>query len=456
VDIDAPPTSISRDNVYNSDQTAISVLNGIFTEISQGFHKSYALYTGLSSDELTLWVGVTDPVIKAYYENHLSPQANAGTQLWTFLRIYKCNEAIERLRMANKLTDRVRKQLLGEALFTRSHENLFLLNLYGEIPLIQTTDYTINAFISRSPETKIYEQIITDLVEAKTLLSKDYLNGNLSPYNAASIERVRPTYWAATALLARVYLYSKQFSKAEIEAKEVIDNTNQFGLVPLSNTFLKNNKEAIWQLQPVMADRNTEEARIFILPPTGPSDLQFGQGYPVYLSTNILDAFESNDGRKKAWIDSVVVTTPSPVTKYYYPAKYKNAATGGALTEYTTPLRLAEILLIHAEALAELNKISEALEALNKIRNRANLPSLSGLNKEQTIDAIVAERKVELFTEAHRWFDMKRRMIIDQVMSTVTPSKANGRQWESYQKLYPIPLADIVANPNLVQNKGYE
>ncbi len=95
------------------------------------------------------------------------------------------------------------------------------------------------------------------LAEAKDMMADNY--------SFSSGERAEPNKWAATALLAIVYLYLGDWAKAETEASSIIDNINLFGLVPLDNVFLMNSNEAIWQLQPVIPDRNTQQAQLFIL-----------------------------------------------------------------------------------------------------------------------------------------------------------------------------------------------
>ncbi len=92
-----------------------------------------------------------------------------------------------------------------------------MVNLFGEVPLATTTDFQINSRLSRSGESQVYQQILKDLLEAKNLLSNDYLDGNLRKYSGDP-ERVRPTRWTACSLLARVYLYINDFEQSEVEA----------------------------------------------------------------------------------------------------------------------------------------------------------------------------------------------------------------------------------------------
>jgi hypothetical protein len=464
VDVDAPVTSVNQENVYANDISAISVLTGIYTGMSSNSSvytgiNSVSLLSGLSSDELTLYSGVTDNKIISYFRNSLSATTNGATEFWGpfYTQIYRANAAIEGLSASTKLTAPVKQQLLGEAKFLRAFNYFYLVNLFGEVPLAMTTDYRVNTSMARSPKSDVYRQIIADLKEAADLLSADYVDGSLQAYSGSS-ERVRPTKWAATALLARVYLSIQDWSKAESEATAVINNKLLFDTVSLNNVFLKNSNEAIWQLQPVMSGHNTEDGWIFILPSGPNSSISTSSGHPVYLSSFLLNSFEPSDFRSQNgnWIKTVV----SNGTTYAYPFKYKSRTLNAQVTEYLMVLRLAEQYLIRAEARAHLNKLPEAISDLDMIRNRARLPLIAstnpGISQSALIDKIFHERQVELFTEwGHRWLDLKRTGNIDAVMNAVTPQKANGSLWRSFQQLYPLPLTEIQRNPALIQNPGY-
>jgi hypothetical protein len=105
----------------------------------------------------------------------------------------------------------------------------------------------------------VYKQIIADLIESKDLMYSSYPDATLL---GTTGERVRPTKWAAEALLARVYLYTGEYAKAEVEASGIINNTSLYGPLPaLNSVFLKNSLEAIWQLQPTTNNLNTIEGR---------------------------------------------------------------------------------------------------------------------------------------------------------------------------------------------------
>lgn len=482
IEVPAPSTSINGDNVYTIDATAISVVTGFYTSFSQGNMTGFASTVnpgsvffpcGLSSDELVPYNLANG---NRFYTNSLSSTDGSNT-IWTlaYNYVFKSNAAVEGLTKSTTLTPAVKQQLLGEAKFFRAFCYFYLVNLYGGVPLALSTDPEVNRLLSRSSVDVVYQQIIDDLKEAQELLSDNFLGSDLL---TGTNQRIRPTKWAATALLARVYLYNKQYQNAKDEATSVINQTTIFYLEPdLNAAFLMNSHETIWALQPVMAGGgggnygyNTGEGRLSVLPATGPNTLD-NPAFPVYLSDYIVNSFEPGDLRRINWIDSVTV---GPTT-YNYAYKYKAGLSQTTVTEYSIVFRLSELFLIRAEANARLNNIAGAAGDLNTIRDRARatatvaipnpLPVLSSsLSQTQLYTAVEHERQTELFTEwGHRWLDLKRtsgftdasKTRADEVMPAITSAK--GGTWDANWKLYPIPQSEISLDPNLknAQNPGY-
>jgi hypothetical protein len=468
-----PTDQVAQNAVYGNDATAIAVMTSIYSSMNknpiQGASTSgsIAISNGLSADEFILASSITTPKYQDYFRNSLSqatPPVVSGAELWAPLYnlIFRCNAAIEGCNSsnANSLTPKVRQQLLGEAEFMRAFFFFYLVNEFGEVPLVLTTDPKTNINLARSSVDDVYNQIILDLSDAESKLSSDYLDATLL---TNTTERVRPTVWAAKALLARVYLYKKDYTKAEQKATEVLNNTTLFGPLPsLNNVFVKNSREAIWQIQPTSVNFNTTEAQSLIIPATGPST-GGSLANPVYLSKNLIKSFENGDNRavNGNWINTTIYNlTTSTKDTVAYPYKYKiNSSPGvtsvSGLKEYFMVLRIGELYLIRAEARDQLGNIGGAQSDLNTIRNRAGLTSTSANDQPSLLTAILNERQHELFSEwGHRWFDLKRTGNIDAVMSVVTPQKA-GTSWKSYQQLYPIPIEAISSSPNLTQNVGY-
>jgi len=450
VEVDPPITSITGSNVFASDPTAIAVLTGVYANMSaagivSGDLTSIGFLTGLSSDELTLYGGIEDTRLN-YYQNRLTA-ASDNYSLWNicYPKIHTVNSVIEGVTNSKSLNAHVKQQLIGEAKFMRAFCYFYLVNLYGDVPLVLNTDYSINLALPRSSKDVIWNQIILDLKEAKDLLSNEFLDITLL---RPTSERVRPTKWAAIALLSRAYLFTSDWKNAEIESSSLIGNPVMFHLEGLNDIFKNTSGEAIWQLQPVNVGANTEDARNYVINDFGPSN-----NGGVYISEGLLKSFDPNDQRKRDWIG---IKNYEGID-YHFAYKYK-LTTGDQIIEYHTIFRLAEQYLIRSEARAELGDYFGSIDDLDKIRSRAGLPLLKEINPEIGISdlrsAVMMERRHELFTEwGHRWLDLKRTNTIDEVMNVTTPLK--GGQWSSNWKLYPIPPFDILNNNNIVQNPGY-
>ncbi len=165
-----------------------------------------------------------------------------------------------------------------------------------------------------------------------------------------------------------------------------------------------------------------------------------------------MNSFEPGDQRRSNWVDSVIVGS----TTYYYPYKYKIGLVNTPTAEYSTILRLGEQYLIRAEAKAQQGNIQGASADLDAIRTRAGLADTAANTQADLLTAIQHERQVELFTEwGHRWLDLKRTGAVDAVMGTGGACAAKGGTWNTNWQLYPIPLSELQANPNIKQNQGY-
>jgi starch-binding outer membrane protein, SusD/RagB family len=456
--VEAPPplNEITGATVYSNNSSAISVMTGLYSNMmaspsmSSGF-PSIGFSTGLSSDEL-INEAPNNPQQVQFYENAVIA-GRVGTPgqsdyLWQELYnyIYVTNTVLEGLGNSTAVTAPVKQQTSGEAKFMRAFFHFYATNLYGDVPLVTSTNYLVNNTSSRSPQALVYEQIIADLKDAQSKLNSNFVDAN----GAVTMERTRPNQEAATALLARVYLFTAKYDSAAMEATKVIANS-EYSLDTLNGVFLANSSEAIWQLRPVSPGYNTLDAYYYVLHGVP------GPPYGVVISPYLLSAFENGDARYTNWVDSI----SSGGTTYYFPYKYKVWQQNEPITEYTMVLRLAEQYLIRAEAEAHGagGGLTAAIADLNVIRNRAGLPDYNGSATDASaiLAAVTHERQVELFTEwGHRWFDLIRTGLINSVLgSPGNVCAAKGGTWIPDKALLPIPYADLQIDPNLKQNQGY-
>lgn len=434
VEVPLPVDQLTSDFIFNNDKTAVQALTGIYSEMinnNQLFSSGQTTFlAGMSADEL---YNYTPGDEDAFVNNSLSAngQPNIDPFFWksSYRFIYAANRCIEEVNKSTTLSPAVMQMIIGEAKFIRAFCYYYLVNLFGDVPLIISTDYQSNQSLSRTAKTLVYDQIISDLKDAQHLLLVSYPSG----------ERARPNKLAATALLARVYITVQDWVNAEATASNVISSGVYNLNVNLNNVFLSNSNETIWQLKPVAPSRNTWEA--FYLIPTSSTVA------PTYLLTSsFINSFESNDQRKISWAKAHLFGGQT----HYYPYKYK-VQSGTTVTENYIVLRMAEQYLIRAEARAQQNNILGSQSDINQIRNRAGLSNTTSNDKASLLSAIEQERRVELFAEwGHRWFDLKRTGRASAVLGLSKPST-----WQPTDELWPIPQSQINLNPSLTQNSGY-
>jgi hypothetical protein len=434
VQVDEPDDSMTSAAVFSNDSLAQAAVNGLYIKIMGSpkfiLNGGMSLFPAISSDEITRNVNLNFE--DQFFSNSIYPNNPlVNSNLWkaAYVYIYQCNICIEGLHKSTGVSTALKNQLTGEVKFVRALCYYYLLNLFGDVPLVLGTNADVNALLSRTPEAQVYNQIIADLTAASDALIG--INDNRTP-----------TSFATKALLARVYLHLKNWSRAEELTSEII-RSGQFELQSdLTEVFKSHSKEVLFQWVPVQSRMNSAEGFMFI---------PLGSGRPNYsISDGLWKAFETGDLRKGSWIKSVTVNGQT----YNYPNKYKiNLSPNGVPpAEYNVVLRLAEVYLIRAEALAKQSRVAESVADINTIRARAGLAALTTtISDEQCLQAIEQERRTELFTEwGHRWIDLKRTNRADAVLSII---KSN---WHSNDQLYPIPFAELQTAPNLEQNPGYE
>ena len=344
---------------------------------------------------------------------------------------------MEGVRESDKINEPLKSRMIGQALFIRAFCHFYLVNIFGDVPYIKSAEYQVNSIVSRDPVIEVFKLIEHDLIEARMLLASNY-----EAYDEA---RIFPIQYAADALLARLYLYQEDWGKAEESSSRVIESASLFSLVDLADVFKADSREAIWQLAS-STDYTWEGATLV----PGP---WFEITKYAVLSNEAISSFDDGDTRRSEWVGMYVGTAGDTL---YYPFKYKsNGFDSYSFVERSTVFRLAEQYLIRAEARVHLGRITDALYDINAIRSRAKLPSieLSSLagHPDEMLNLIGQERRIELMAEGgHRWFDLKRLGIADEVLSLVKPG------WRAEAVLYPIPESELSVNSNLYpQNPGY-
>jgi hypothetical protein len=435
IEVDLPESQLTKAAIFESNATANAALTDVYSKIREqgiltGFSNGISNKLGNYTDEITFNGSPSSDDIN-FYNNILLASNTTITDYWniTYNQIYSTNAVIEGIQKSQSISKTDKDKLSGEALFLRALLHFYLVNLYGDIPYITTTDYKNNNIIKKNTSNEVYQDIIGDLKTAIDLLPPDYMN----------IQRVRPNQFVARALLARVYLYNGQWQEA-VNMSSTVLNSNLYKIENnIISVFLKDSKETLWQLQPSIAGNNTYDAKTFIFP-VGPPTIGS-------LTGNLVNSFQSGDLRKSNWTKVVTNGTNT----WYHAYKYREFNPTPTSLEYSILFRLAEQYLIRAEARVMLDDISGAKEDLNIIRSRAGLAQTNASTKEELLNSILQERRWELFTElGHRFFDLKRSGKINSILGPVKQG------WNSTDALFPIPEKEISINLNLKpQNDGY-
>jgi hypothetical protein len=247
----------------------------------------------------------------------------------------------------------------------------------------------------------------------------------------------------AQALKARVHLYQREWQAAYDLANDLIENgpyALEDSYASLFNYQSEGTSEEILSIPFSVTDSNSLAFWFF------PSALGGRRGFaPSNSGTTpspLPNAFPAGDERRAL---AIQVTSGGTA----FGAKYTDVATG---TDDVPVIRLGEVYLIRAEAAARLGLLAQAIDDVNTIRNRAGVADLAATvdTQEEVLVAVLQERRLELFYEGHRFFDLKRFIDIPSVAAYMTTLGLTGPKL-----LFPIPQREIDANPELQQNPGY-
>jgi hypothetical protein len=432
--LDVPPTNqIPADVAIASAVGARAALTGAYSGLqASGLYGHELLdWTELLSDNST-WVGTFDDWADADF-NSLRADNTTLEQIWdnSYDEINRVNNIIQKVPTVTDLSDAEKDEILGEAYFLRALVYHDLVRLWGGVPLrtepVASAEEAVN--ITRASVAETYAQIHADLAQAEQLMSAD-----------ASDSR-RATLGAARALDARVRLYEQDWAGAEAAAATVesmgydlapnfsdlfdaTGNSTPEDIFRVTFTSTQSNSLGFYYLPKVLGGRYE------VAPTQGPG--------------GILDAFDpasAGDSANYNPTDARGVWSVRVDSKTWG-SKFRNPSGD----EDIHVIRLAEVILIRAEALAHLNRLPEAVAEYNRLRLRAGLAPdpIVGLTQAGVLDAIARERRLEMAFEGDRWPDLVRTGQATTVLGLT-----------AQQTLLPIPQNDIDTAPGITQNPGY-
>ncbi len=382
--------------------------------------------------------------------------------------ITKANTVLARAPLVNdpaNLSEERRDQIMGEAYFLRAYHYYTLVTSWGGVPLIlneTTSTQPEDIRIPRSTDDQVYDQILLDLELAITLLPEVYSSDN-------SVNKARATAGAANALAAKAALQRPvpDYQAALDYCLAVETSAANYQLINYEQLFdgnNYNNAESILEVQFLGGAEGSWGPQMHLPPSIS------GDGWRKFTtpSHNLVDAFnaEGDDIRRDAtilfeavsWVDEFWGNSVGSSIPFAY--KWKNAS-GWASSDRLHLLRLGDVILLKAEALAGLDRLAEAATEVNRIRARVNLPDLTASDlssKSNMMQAILDERRLELAQEGQRWDDLVRfGQVVNVMNNLVEIDLRTGNPFDynmiNSKILLPIPQEELDRNPSLTQNQ---
>jgi len=368
-----------------------------------------------------------------------------------------------------KLTEGEKSRLLGEARFLRAYYYFTLVQLFGDIPMkTEPTVSPADGQIGKTPIKDIYEKVIVPDLQ--------FAEASKMPLKSSE---GRISIGAAKSLLAKVYLtmagyplmQADKYALAKTKAGEVINSAsytlfqsdaNLTWFDKLNNSDFDNKEEHIFMAQYAINLVNSTMA-VYLAPVSAAgsitvSSIHFGGLKPT---TQFFNSYAPSDLRaqEKGFFFSKypnmsgtqIINFDRSVYKYFDKYFIKTAPNGNK----NQPLiRYADILLVYAEAqnAADGSPNTAAYNAINSVRQRSGLATLSGLSKQAFEEAVWKERAWELTCEGQVWFDMKRTQKAfngTSFVNLIGYTTPNGKTYSKENLYFPIPQSEIDVNPLL-------
>jgi tetratricopeptide (TPR) repeat protein len=473
-----PPNQLTDATAFKTTEQFNTFIVGTYTELLTagdwvqlaGYLTQDVLDVGEQRKVLTEYVIPTEGAIKNYWQS-MYIIANRSNILL---------EKVKEAPAAVSATDRARIE--GESKFLRGFAYFNIARAYGNAPLLLESYSTPQTIVSCTPEDKIWDQVILDLVEASQKLPRRAEWGDAN-YG-------RATKGSALAFLANAYMYKKDWPNAAKASQELIalndyelaDDVRKAFTETLTPAYIK---ESIFEVQ--FRDggfewSNNKQTGSLIGPNTSPRNIggeiaPFGGWGEMVLDRSVKNSMDPLDDRRKliyspgetykgermttpftlgvtrsskANPDGTFTLLTTPQTKVDWSTKYWLGPAGDVTGSNIPMMRYAEFLLNYAEILFEQGKTTEAYDQLNAVRRRAKL-----LDKPVSSDRAVFmtdlmnERRWELNMELNLWFHYTRTGTAEAFF------QSKGITFQPKWNKLPIPQDDRDQNPNICQNTGY-
>lgn len=434
-----PISTFSASGFYQTESDCEAGVYGIYDAVQSTFSTNFAYWGEGRADNVK-----TEQTGEAMYlmDNNMTVSLASGdwTNLYTI--ISRANYAIKYIPEIYDENDAAGNMLIGQAKALRALAYFYLVRVWGDVPLI-TEPYTSvdqDIFVSRTDQETVLDQIETDLTYAAK-----YCNDR---YNSDK-DRILITKGGANALFTQVHMWRKEYEKA-LETSELVLNNSLYSLVTTmddwSDMFISGySDESIFEIGYDETDQKNGLRTLYAV-----------GSYSIYVpSDEFKTTYEIEDARIP-YVYDTTLAEPKAIWKFL--GKGVSDEVSDRYDCNIVMIRLADIMLLRAEALTQVGgsgNIAQALSLLNTIRERAGLAAFETQADAEAMygdleSAILHERSVELCYEGHRWFDLVRT---GKAISTMNP--INGLSNES-NLVWPINNNIINGNPNIEQNEYYK
>ena len=450
-----PTNLLLEDNVITNESTAESVLNRIYNSgtrnsmygqgIGGGGAEGFVFELSLAGSEAELLIQSNS--LNTFSSNSVSNDYFLLESVYTdmYYNINLVNYFIEKIEQGDAGVSESRKnELLAEARFFRAMAHFNLLKVFGQFydinsefgVVISTEPIRGNVEKARSTVQETYNIIIDDLTFAAN---------NTAPAR----EHYYISKTTVKALLGKVQLYMGDYTNAALNALDVINNSEGF--------ILQSNYEDVfnsrWGASTLLAsyvDLNVEgaQAHRFTRQNIGPSDVlkTIADEQDGVSGDGNEDYSAGYDPRFTFGFSLDEANTTVLIGKYPFSTTF-TAGAGNSIKI----LRMAEVYLIYAEAEARRTggDLTDALDKLNTIRNRASVAPKVLSDKATLLEDIRLEKLLELYCETgENWFDLVRYDRLGDISAaSIKPSIS------SINKLtFPLPNNVLLGNPKLVPN----
>ena len=475
----SPTTNANSGNSFNTAKDFNNAVVGAYNAFYQEYYEwDFILLGDMRSDNA--YTGGGGDIYTTPYDNLLIQPGNERMDFdWAqlYLGIGRCNIILEKV---NSVTDpemdvnNNRQNIIGQASFLRAFHYYQLVKMFGGVPIelnSNTTDPS-KTNIPRSTETEVYNQIVKDLEVAIADLPDQFSDDNTE-------NKVRATKGAANALMAQVWAQrsDRDYTKVLTYCDAVINSPAGYTLMPnyadlFDGDHYMNDEsilEIAFQTDPnwitsnwgtALLNENGDGFQNYCVPSKDLVNLYNSQGDGVRMNA-IIDFRTDNDYADENWNP---MNDPNIAVPYDFKEKHPNGWNGG---DHYYLLRLADIILLKAEAQNETGNLNGAIGSVNLIRNRVGLPGITSTSKEDLRTKILDERRMELAFEGHRFDDLVRNGVFVSTMNNLQEYKytvINGvlsapilinYNTNTDKELCPIPQEERDRNSKLTQNPGY-